>query len=149
MTVPYKGGAPRKYETPEELTQKIIEYFQYIDDINKKRKEDGDKLKPYTISGLCNYLDIVRDTWIEYGKKSEYADSVKKAKQTVEEYVEEGMINGSLSTIGSIFNLKNNFGWVDKIDIATTTQPEQLTPADIRNQLAQRKKNGESDDGQE
>ena len=134
MTVPYKGGKPKAYE-PDELTQAIIEYFRDMDTENRERKEQGEKQRPFTISGLCNYLDIHMDTWCEYAKKSEYSDSIKKAKKTVEQYVEEGLLNGTLSTIGSIFNLKNNFGWVDKIDINTTNQPDQLTTDDIKGKI--------------
>jgi len=146
-----KVGKPPSY-TPQELEIKINEYFQWVNDENverKKRRFEGEKVKPYTISGICVFLDIHMDTWNEYSKKPEYTDSIKRAKKRIENHVEEGLLNGSLSTIGSIFNLKNNFGWVDKFDIATTTAPEQLTPADIRAQIEQRKKSGESDEQQE
>jgi len=128
--------------TPEQLEIKIVEYFEYVDEINKQRKFkrfEGEKQKPYTISGLCVYLDICRDTWADYSKKSEYDDPIKRAKSKVENYVEEGLLNGALSTIGSIFNLKNNFGWVDKFDVNTTVQAEQLSPDDIRQQLNSRR----------
>ena len=128
--------------TPEQLEIAIVEYFKYVDEINKQRKLkrfEGEKQKPYTISGLCVYLDICRDTWGEYNKKPEYEDLIKRAKSKVENYVEEGLLNGALSTIGSIFNLKNNFGWVDKFDVNTTVQAEQLSPDDIRQQLNNRR----------
>lgn len=139
MTVPGLGGQPLKY-TPEKLKQGIIDYFAYVDEINRERRITDEKLKPYTVTGLCVYLDIHRETLIEYGKRPDYAEMVKQAKQKVENYVEEGLLNGSINAIGGIFNLKNNFGWVDKIDINATAQPEQLTPTDIRQQLQDRKK---------
>ena len=142
MTLPGIGGAPLKY-TPEELGTQIVEYFKYVDEENKQRKLrrfEGEKLKPYTVTGLCIFLDICRDTLIEYGKRQEYADAVKKARQRVENYVEEGLLNGTINAIGGIFNLKNNFGWVDKIDISATAQPEQLNPTDIKQHLQERKK---------
>lgn len=144
MTVPGVGGAPLKY-TPEELEIKIVEYFKYVDEENvqrKLRRFEGEKLKPYTVTGLCVYLDICKDTLIDYGKRPEYAEAVKRAKQRVENYVEEGLLNGSINAIGGIFNLKNNFGWVDKIDINATSQPEQLTPNDIQRHLQNRKLDG-------
>lgn len=139
MTIPGLGGAPRKFNTVEELQILIEEYFNYIDEYNRN-KPDNEKPRPYTVTGLCVYLDIVRDTLIEYGKKSEFTDTIKKAKQRIESSVEEGSLNGKWNTIGSIFNLKNNFGWVDKIDIATNNQPEQLSPDDLKKQLEARKK---------
>ena len=143
MTVPFKGGRPIAY-TPEELTKKIIEYFAHMEDENKERKLMDEKLRPFTISGLCNYLDIHMDTWNEYSKKQEYSDSIKKAKKTVEQYVEEGLLNGTLSTIGAIFNLKNNFGWVDKVEINTTTSSDQLTSDDISSKINELKKKQKS-----
>lgn len=142
MTVPGVGGKPLKF-TPEELETKIVEYFKYVDEENvqrKLRRFEGEKLKPYTVTGLCVYLDIHKETLIEYGKRPEYTEAVKRAKQRVENYVEEGLLNGSINPIGGIFNLKNNFGWVDRLDINATSQPEQLTPSDIRQQLQDRKK---------
>ena len=143
MTVPYKGGAPRKYQ-PEELIVKVTEYFEYVEEANKERKLMDEKLKPYTITGLCNHLDTTRETWNEYSKKPEYSDSIKKAKQIVEQYAEEGLLNGTLSTIGTIFNLKNNFGWVDKIEVNTTTSSDQLTNDDISSKINELKKKQKS-----
>ncbi len=145
MTVPILGGAPLKY-TPEEFEKKIVEYFEAVDEENKKRKLQrftGEKLKPYTLSGICVFLDISRETWREYGKRPEFATSIQRAKTIVENYVEEGLLNGSINAIGGIFNLKNNFGWVDKIEVNTNTGNEQLTPEDIKRQLQQRIKKGE------
>lgn len=145
MTVPFKGGRPKAYE-PEELTNAIVEYFRYMDMENKERKENGEKQRPFTISGLCNYLDIHMDTWCEYAKKQEYSDSIKKAKKYVEQHIEEGLLNGTLNPIGAIFNLKNNFGWVDKIDVNTTTSSEQLDKEEIKAKLDALKKERKSTD---
>jgi hypothetical protein len=142
MTVPGLGGAPLKY-APNEFETKIVDYFKFVDEENKKRRLQrftGEKLKPYTISGICVFLEVSRETWREYGKKPEFAEAIKRAKTIVENYVEEGLLNGSINAIGGIFNLKNNFGWVDKIDINTTNAPEQLTPNDIKRQLMERNK---------
>lgn len=135
-------GQPLRF-TPDELENKIVDYFKWVDEENvqrKLRRFEGEKLKPYTITGLCVYLDICRDTLIEYGKRPDYADAVKRAKLKVENYVEEGLLNGSVNAIGGIFNLKNNFGWVDKIDIAANVQPERLNADDVRKQLEHRNK---------
>ena len=136
------GGKPPKY-SPGQLEEKIVEYFKYVEDINIQRKLkrfEGEKLKPFTLSGICVYLDICMDTWAEYSKKQEYAEPIKRAKARVMNHVEEGMMNGTLSTIGSIFNLKNNFGWVDKIEVNTTTSSDQLNQDDIQTRINELKK---------
>jgi hypothetical protein len=148
------SGKPPKY-MPEELEEKIVEYFKYVDDINKQRKLkrfEGEKLKPFTISGICVFLDISMETWAEYSKKQEYAEPIKRAKSRVMNHIEEGMMNGTLSTIGSIFNLKNNFGWVDKIEVNTTTSSDQLNQDDIQariNELKKKQNKAESIDTSE
>jgi hypothetical protein len=142
MTVPGIGGPPLKF-TPEEFENKIVAYFQYVDDVNKGRSLMDEKHKPYTLSGLCVYLGTTRETWREYGHREEFKEAIKQAKIRVENYVEEGSLNGSINVIGAIFNLKNNFGWVDKIEVNTNSQPEQLTPDDIKRKLMERNK----DDG--
>ena len=43
-------------------------------------------------------------------------------------------MNGKWNTIGAIFNLKNNFGWTDKVEV-TTKEPEQLDKNDIKDKL--------------
>ncbi len=142
MTVPGVGGQPLKYK-PEEFATKIVDYFKWVDEENVKRKLQrftGEKLKPYTLSGLCVFLETTRETWREYGHRPEYKKAIQQAKLKVENYVEEGSLNGSINTIAAIFNLKNNFGWVDKIDINSTNTPEQLTPVDIKRQLMEKKK---------
>ena len=169
MTVPVLGGAPAKYNSPEEMQGAIDKYFascwreDWREEYNKESnaKEWVQKFdhegKPMmvlneqpTITGLALALGFAsRQALLNYEAKKEYYDTIKKAKTMVEQCVEEGMLNGKVSTIGAIFNLKNNFGWVDKIDIATTSQPEQLTPSDIRSQIEQRKKSSELDEPQE
>jgi len=147
MTVPILGGAPMKY-TPEALETKIVEYFKWVDEENKTRKLGrftGEKIKPYTLTGICVYLDISRETWNVYSKRSEFEAAIKRAKTIVENYVEEGLLNGAINPIGGIFNLKNNFGWVDKIEVNTNTTNEQLTPDDIQNRINVLKRKGDSE----
>ena len=127
-----------KYK-PDRLKLKIDEYFTYVDYLNKERKLMDEKLKPYTITGICVFLDICRDTWWEYSKKQDYADTIKKAKMKVENYVEEGLLSGTTNPIGSIFNLKNNFGWKDSFEVVAN-QPEQLKHDDIKLKLEELKK---------
>ena len=78
-----------------------------------------EKEKPYTITGLCLYLDIDRSTLLRYEEKEEYCNTIKRAKNRIENYVEENSLKGLLNPTVSIFNLKNNFGWKDKQEIET------------------------------
>ncbi len=98
-----KGGRPAKYNNKEELQNKIDNYFKQCDNENE----------PYTVTGLGLALDMSRQDLINYSNKEEFFDTIKKAKQKVENYLEKRLIKDSSAT-GIIFNLKNNYGWKDK-----------------------------------
>jgi hypothetical protein len=142
MTIPGIGGAPLKY-TPEEFSAKIVEYFKYVDEENKNRRLKRfteDKIKPYTITGICVYLDISRETWREYSERAEFAETIKRVKTIVGNYIEEGLLNGSINAIGGIFNLKNNFGWVDKTEFVVKPENDKISADDIRKRIEERKR---------
>ena len=103
MSEKHAGGRPPKYTKVEEIKEKIDRYFEECKLNNK----------PYTITGLGLALDMSRQDLINYSKKDEFFDTIKKAKMQVENYLEERLINDT-STTGIIFNLKNNYGWKDK-----------------------------------
>jgi hypothetical protein len=101
-----KTGRPKKYNTVEEMEKVIEQYFE-------ERKREG---LPYTVSGLALALDMTRETLLKYEENSEFSDTIKRAKQRIEEYVETRLFVSGIAT-GVIFNLKNNFGWKDKQEI--------------------------------
>lgn len=96
-------GRPAKYKNKEELQEKIDKYFRECDE----------KEEPYTVTGLGLALDMSRQDLINYSNKEDFFDTIKKAKQKVENYLEKRLIKDSSAT-GIIFNLKNNYGWKDK-----------------------------------
>ena len=96
----------RKYETIEDMQKKIDNYFDYCE----KNK------KPFTVSGLAFALGLSREQLNVYCKRENFADTLKKAKARIEQYLEEKLVSGSCVT-GVIFSLKNNFGWADRQDI--------------------------------
>lgn len=101
-----ESGRPRKYNTVEEMQEVIDNYF-------KERDTEG---LPYTVSGLALALDMTRETLLRYEENLEFSDTIKRAKQKIEDYVETRLFVSGIST-GVIFNLKNNFGWRDKQEI--------------------------------
>lgn len=119
MGVSNKVGRPLKFKSPEELQKKIDEYYQWAKD-NKKH---------LTISGLAWYLDTNRQTLLNYENedsdlfnsledsvKCAFIDTIKRAKTRIEMEYEEGLYHKE-SVVGTIFTLKNNYGYVDKQEI--------------------------------
>lgn len=101
-------GGNRKYKNAEEMKLVIEEYF---DMCNNNRR-------PYTVAGLARYLGLTRKSLLEYQKKygGEYAVIIEDAKTRIEEFVEACLFKSGIAT-GTIFNLKNNFGWSDKQEV--------------------------------
>ena len=99
-------GRPRAFKSVEEVEEKINAYFNYCEE----------KEKPYTMSGLAYYLGIDRKTLINYSKNEEYFHTIKKARDKVQMQLEENALSNKANPTFTIFNLKNNFDWKDKIE---------------------------------
>jgi len=96
-------GRPRQYETVEDLEAVISEYFNEVEVTG---------IHP-TVTGLCIAVNLTREGLLTYQGRDEFSDTIKRAKQFIEGYVEETLMSGK-ATAGAIFNLKNNFGWKDE-----------------------------------
>lgn len=99
-------GRPRAFKSVEEVEEKINAYFNYCEE----------KEKPYTMSGLSYYLGIDRKTLLNYSKNEEYFHTIKKARDKVQMQLEENALSNKANPTFTIFNLKNNFDWKDKIE---------------------------------
>lgn len=121
------GGRPRKFDTVEQLETLIEGYFDYCDNyiatkivFDKEGEQSTVKYhfpKPYTVSGLCAYLGITRDTLSEYQKQDEFSDTIKTAKTKIEAEKIEGAMQGKYNPAITIFDLKNNHNMVDKTEV--------------------------------
>lgn len=115
-------GRRPKYTNPDDMQALIYLYFE---DCKKNRAAEKDGGEPSeeaitedlypTVTGLGLVLDLTREGLINYEKKDEFADTVKNAKQRVESYTVQRLFMNNPT--GSIFNLKNNFGWKDKTEV--------------------------------
>ena len=101
----HPGGRPLKYKSVAEMQKAIDRYFDTCD-------KEG---RPYTVTGLAMELDLDRRSLVNYSERDEFFPTIKKAKARVEQYIEEHMYSANVT--GLIFNLKNNFGWVDRQEI--------------------------------
>lgn len=106
---------PLKFKTVEELQEKISNYLN----------ECGENKRPLTITGLALYLDTTRDLLLDYQEKDEFSDTIKRAKLTIQNYVEEYLFTGK-NIAGAIFNLVNNYGWTNKSQTDVTSGGEKI-----------------------
>ncbi len=130
-----KRGRPKKFNKSKEMQKKINDYFEscfkedlkynadkgyYEPKIDYKGNIIKYQFKPFTITGLANALGITRETLLRYEEDEKFSDTVRKAKQKVEEYVEERLFDRD-GVNGAKFNLINNFNnWSDKQEFNTS-----------------------------
>lgn len=107
---------PKLYNNVEDMQKDIDEYFKLCD------KKD----KPYTMSGLANALNMSRQSLINYSKDSEFFDTIKKARSEVEQQLEENALMGKANSTFTIFNLKNNYGWRDTVEVKNDNELDKL-----------------------
>lgn len=110
----HAGGRPVLYETAEEMQGVIDNYF------NTDAWIDSGETKMFapTMSGLAYALGMSRQSLINYGNKDEFFDTVKRARDRVAIALEQRLYGNNVT--GIIFNLKNNFGWVDRVESTNT-----------------------------
>lgn len=138
-----KTGRPFAIKSREDLQEKIDKYF--ADCESKPIVIDGkimldkngfpvyDGGRPLTMSGLAYSLGIDRTTLINYGKSEDYGDIVSRAKNRVEQYMEERLFDKDGAN-GAKFALSNNYsGWADRQDIKTdnSTKIEIVLPETV------------------
>ena len=118
-------GRPLAFKTPEELESKIEDYFAWCDNRIQQvysAKADGVieviNPAPYTMSGLARRLGLDRRSLLNYADKDEFFPTIKEARERVQEDVETRLMEKQAT--GAIFNLKNNFGWIDKTETDQT-----------------------------
>lgn len=100
------AGRPLMFESPEKLQALIDKYFEDCDANNEI----------YTVTGLAMALDTDRATLVRYEHKDEFYNTIKKAKQKIENQMVNRALTGVYNPTVSIFLMKNNFGYVDRTE---------------------------------
>lgn len=99
------SGRPRKYETPEELIEKAMEYFTWADETQKGK---------YAEAHLRLWLGFYsRGNWKEYRDNPNFKDAIYIIESILEGDNEQRLMWAG-STQGAIFKLKNKHGWKDE-----------------------------------
>ena len=133
------GGRPLKFQSEENLIERINAYFDYCDRrilkriVNKNGELVNEISTPYSITGLASFLKVDRHTLVNYeGKSDGFFTAIKDAKAKIEASYEERGLIGEANPAVTIFTLKNNFNWKDRQeqDITTLGQPLYL-PTEI------------------
>jgi len=135
----HPGGRPPIISTPEEMEQKIEEYFdtrktEYATD------EEGNvltgtnghpivrSLNAPSVTGLALFLGYAdRHSLYDNEKKEKFSHAIKAARAKVEEWIYQSLMSKSITPSVGIFMLKQ-FGYSDKQEIKHTGT---ITPTSI------------------
>lgn len=93
----------------------IFEFREILNDSGKPITYT-EYVVPPSVTALCLFLGIHRDTFSEYSGKEEFSDTVTRARGRIEAYLEEQLLAGK-KVQGVIFQLKNNYGWKDQREL--------------------------------
>lgn len=107
-----EGGRPRLYTDPELFAAKVDEYL-------------ATATVPSIVGislhlGFCDKFSFSH--YANYG--IEFSKTVEKARMRIEQDRIERLNDKGKFSPGTIFDLKNNYGWVDKQEIAMTVTHE-------------------------
>ena len=105
------AGRPPLFESEEVLSKEIDKYFA----TDAWIETNDSKVYTPTLSGLAYHLGMTTQTLRDYGNKDKFSCTIKKARQKIEVSLEQRLAGNNVT--GTIFNLKNNYGWKDKTEV--------------------------------
>lgn len=141
-------GRPPKYTNKEQIEELIENYFKSCEGEILKDAEGtpifnkwGNPVilnqKPPTVTGLALALGFsTRLSLLNYQGKTEFVNTITRAKSTIERYAEERLFDRD-GVNGARFSLVNNFkGWGEKVPTALDTEEQSARIAQIKAQTA-------------
>ena len=89
-----------------------------------------ESLVPPSVGDLSRFLGIHRDTWNDYcnhEKHPEFSDTTTYAQGCIHAYLErESLTRPGKDLKGVLFNLENNFGYKERVEVANDTMESFL-----------------------
>lgn len=101
-------GRPRAFNTPSEMWDKALEYFQWCEENTIQEQKlfhnqgeivtaNNPHMRAMTQAGLCAFLNIGVSTWHDYKKKPEYSEVTAAVEQVMYEQKFSGAAAGMLN----------------------------------------------------
>lgn len=85
--------------------------------------DDGEEIRyteyvvPPSITDLCLFLGISKQTWATYSAEDEFLDPTTRARERVEAYLNRELVQRVKGTDGIKFDLEHNFGWREHVAV--------------------------------
>lgn len=133
-----KHGRKKLFETPELMWEAACEYFQWCEDnpfieVDFRGKYLQEvaipKMRPYTLHGLCIYLDASTSFWREFknsGRASE--NDFMSVVTRIEEVIYNQKYSGAASGFLNPNIIARDLGLIDKQDIKQETTVIEVRP---------------------
>lgn len=136
-----KHGRDKLFASSEALWESCCEYFQWVEDnplweakYTQYQGEPVDitvpKMRAMTISGLCLFLDVTRETWGQWRKSDDFSDVVTRA----EEVIYSQKFAGAAADLLNANIIARDLGLADKKDLSSTdgtmTPKADMNPQD-------------------
>lgn len=114
-------GRKPTFESPEQLFKACLEYFEWVEDNPLQGAElvkfQGaatvalvPKMRAMTVSGLCIFLDIARQTWENYRKREGFLEVITQ----VEEIIRDQKFSGAAADLLNPNIIARDLGLADK-----------------------------------
>ena len=94
---------PLKFQTPEELQEKVDAFFNHC------KKEDENPI----VEGLCLFLDCDKVTILNYQGRADFAPIIERAKLRIANHVMGRAMAGKINPTMAIWVSKNHYGYTD------------------------------------
>lgn len=130
-----KDGRDRIFGNAEELITACNEYFEWCVDnplieIDYRGKDAIQvklpKMRPFSLEGLCNFIDICLNTFKEYEKREDFLTVTTRVRQIIDSQQFEGAASGFLNA--NIIARK--LGLADKKEIDASIINNQINLGD-------------------
>ncbi len=103
-----KDGRDKIFKTPSDLVDAANEYFQWVEDNPFKEDNlfayqgaithgEAKKLRPMTLEGLCNFIDISVKAFKLYETRDDFIPVTTRIRQIIENHQFEGAAAGFLN----------------------------------------------------
>lgn len=126
VTVPRETGEKDKYG------HDVVELVPAVNQLGEELTETV-YLIPPTIGGLCIYLGISGSTWAEYAGEEEFSETVTYARGRIKAYLQQELLTRPGRDVkGIMFDLQNNHGYREKVDVSTREQELAMQEKELK-----------------
>ena len=135
-------GAPRIYDTPEELWDDCCKYFEWVEENplyeckafsfqGEVITADLPKMRAMTIDAMCSKLGFHRDSWNEWKRSREELSDVIRL---VEDIIYEQKFTGAAADLLNANIISRDLGLADKKDLNHSGEITSITRRIVRHE---------------